>query len=157
MTALMAAAASCHPGVMRILLDSGAGVHVTDQWGQQAITKAAMYACDEGVALLLKAGADPDGGDSTPLIWCPPRSAPTDSRGLLRPRMHHGIGRAIVKGLKTSVISILAVGLLAGSAVGVAAQDVVEPASASAGSFKDQFSSEYRKLTAVMLPFQPTL
>jgi dienelactone hydrolase len=38
-----------------------------------------------------------------------------------------------VRAIKTSVISILAVGLLAGSAVGVAAQDVVEPSSASAG------------------------
>jgi hypothetical protein len=38
-----------------------------------------------------------------------------------------------VRAIKTSVISILAIGLLASSAVGVAAQDVVEPSSASAG------------------------
>ena len=38
-----------------------------------------------------------------------------------------------VKGLKPTFISILAVGLLAGSAVGAPAQDVVEPSSASAG------------------------
>ena len=38
-----------------------------------------------------------------------------------------------MRAIKTSVISILAVSLLAGSTVGVAAQDVVEPSSASAG------------------------
>jgi hypothetical protein len=37
-----------------------------------------------------------------------------------------------VRAIKTSIISILAVGLLAGSAVGVPAQDE-EPAAASAG------------------------
>ncbi len=46
------------------------------------------------------------------------------SGGLLRPRTQHGgRGRMPVRAIKTTTISILAVGLLAGSAVGVAAQD----------------------------------
>jgi dienelactone hydrolase len=38
-----------------------------------------------------------------------------------------------VRAINTSLISVLAIGLLAGSTAGVAAQDVVEPSSASAG------------------------
>ena len=46
------------------------------------------------------------------------------SKGLLRPLMQHGgQGRFAVRAIKTINISILALGLLAGSAVGVAAQD----------------------------------
>ena len=52
------------------------------------------------------------------------RAGPADSGWLVRPRMHHGgIGRVPVRSIKTTTISILALGLLAGSAVGVAAQD----------------------------------
>ena len=47
-----------------------------------------------------------------------------DSAGLLYPRMRTGgVGRVPVRAIKTTTISILAVGLLAGSAVGVAAQE----------------------------------
>ena len=47
-----------------------------------------------------------------------------DSGGLLRPRMHHGgQGRLPVRAIRTTTISILAVGLLGGSTIGVAAQD----------------------------------
>ena len=45
------------------------------------------------------------------------------SAGLLRPRMQQGVREVPVRAIKTTTISILALGLLAGSAVGVAAQD----------------------------------
>jgi hypothetical protein len=44
-----------------------------------------------------------------------------------------GVGRAFVKVPKSVLVSAISVGLLAGSAVGAMAQDVVEPSSASAG------------------------
>jgi len=51
-------------------------------------------------------------------------AGPADSGGLLRPRMHRGgQGRVLVRIIKTTTISILALSLLAGSAVGVVAQE----------------------------------
>jgi hypothetical protein len=47
---------------------------------------------------------------------------PTDSRPLRRPRKRHGGREALVRSIRTITISILAIGLLAGSAVGVGAK-----------------------------------
>ena len=67
------------------------------------------------------------------------RAGPTESRVLVRPRMHHGGREAARAAIRTTTISILAIGLLASSAVGVAAQDE-GPADPMAPSF---FAVEY--------------
>jgi len=65
---------------------------------------------------------EPGGVDPTATLT--PCAGPMDSGWLVRSRMHHGgKGRVPVRAIKTSIISILAIGLLAGSAVGVAAQE----------------------------------
>ncbi len=51
---------SCHPGMLRWLLDLGCDVEQTDQFGATALHEAAEADCDEAVDLLLGAGAQVD-------------------------------------------------------------------------------------------------
>lgn len=97
------------------------------------------------------------------------RAGAAESRGLVRPRMRHGgVGRVPVRTIKTTTISILALGLLAGSAVGVAAQedetDVSTPAYVTwevtgdainviDGAF-DEEAAEMRGLTVQGVPIE---
>ena len=98
---LMAAAASGHTPIIRLLLDAGADVHETWTGGWTPLARAAVSGSTEAVSLLLQRGADASvpmqsapGGSLLSLI----RQQAADRTGIiaLLERAEHGPSRGAV-------------------------------------------------------------